>query len=169
MTENSHPRTTRDALIIEAIGDIGELLKGIIEIDSVTKSLIAEMESKLTDAVSVIESHVSNKQSEFQVFTESERMAFEEELRVSVEKAAGHLEKAGKRMANELERPAGLSVWAQISIALAIAITGSVISICGSYWMFAREQDAQAVVGRAVLTVWNELDEKTKARIEQAF
>jgi hypothetical protein len=32
-------------------------------------------------------------------------------------------------MANELERPAGLSLWAQISIALAIAVTGSVISM----------------------------------------
>ena len=86
-----------------------------------------------------------------------------------MEKAAGQLEKAGKRMANELERPAGLSLWAQISIALAIAVTGSVLSICGSYWMFGREQDGQAAVGRAVMRVWSELDEKTKAKIEQEY
>jgi hypothetical protein len=46
-----------------------------------------------------------------------------------MEKAAKHLENAGRRMANELERPTGLSLWAQISIALAIAVTGSMLSI----------------------------------------
>lgn len=170
MTEMSHhPRTTRDALIIEAICDIGELLKRIREIDSVTNSLVTDLESKLTLTVCVVETHISNKQNEFQAFTENERKVFEEKLHTSVENAARHLEKAGKRLADELERPAGLSVWAQIWIALAIAVIASVISICGSYWMFAREQDSQAVVGRAVIAVWSELDEKTKARIEQEY
>ncbi len=98
-----------------------------------------------------------------------EGRAFEQKLQALMEKAVGHLEKAGKRMANELERPAGLSLWAQISIALAIAVTGSVLSICGSYWMFGRELSAQASVGRAVITVWSELEEKTKAKIEQEY
>jgi len=117
----------------------------------------------------VIEKHASNQQSEFSVFTEQEGRAFEQKLQASMEKAVGHLEKAGKRMANELERPAGLSLSAQISIALAIAVTGSVLSICGSYWMFGREQSDEAAVGRAVMIVWSELDEKTKAKIEQEY
>ncbi|MGZ8238105.1 MAG: hypothetical protein ACXWTY_09570 [Methylobacter sp.] len=87
----------------------------------------------------------------------------------SVENAAGQLEKAGKQMALELERPAGLPAWAQISIALAIAVAASVISIYCSYWMFGREQDAQAAVGRAVMAVWDELVEKTKAAIERFY
>lgn len=169
MTEKSHPRTTRDALIIEAIGDIGELIRRIEDLELVTAPLVVGLKDNLLEAMSMVEKHASNKQVEFCVFTENEKKAFEEKLHASVEKAAGHLEKAGKRMANELERPAGLSVWAQISIALAIAVTGSVISIWGSYWMFGRERDGQAVVGRAVMMVWGELDEKTKARIEQAY
>jgi hypothetical protein len=35
--------------------------------------------------------------------------------------------------------------------------------------MFGREQDGQAAVGRAVIRVWSELDEKTKAKIEQEY
>ena len=35
--------------------------------------------------------------------------------------------------------------------------------------LFGREQDSQASVGRAVMMVWNELDDKTKARIEQEY
>jgi len=117
----------------------------------------------------VIEQHASNQQNEFRVFKEQEGRAFEQRLQASMEKAVSQLEKAGKRMANELERPAGLSLWAQISIALAIAGITSVMSICGTYWIFGREQSSQAVVGRAVMNVWSELDEKTKAKIEQEY
>ena len=169
MSENRRLRSSRDALISEALGDIGELISRIEELQRMTAPFIAALEKTQMDAIAVMEQHASNQQSEFRVFTEKEKKAFEEKLEASMEKAASQLEKAGKRMASELERPAGLSLWTQISIALAIAVTGSLISICGSYWMFGREQDAQAAVGRAVMIVWNELDEKTKGRIEQAY
>lgn len=35
--------------------------------------------------------------------------------------------------------------------------------------MFGRERDEQAALGRAVMTIWNELDEKTKEKIENAY
>jgi hypothetical protein len=35
--------------------------------------------------------------------------------------------------------------------------------------MFGREQSDEAAVGRAVMIVWSELDEKTKAKIEQEY
>jgi len=167
MSERKDPRTTREALIIEALGDIGELISRIEELQRMTAPFIGALEKTQMDAIAVIEKHASNQQSEFSVFTEQEGRAFEQKLQASMEKAAKHLENAGRRMASELERPAGLSLSAQISIALAVAVTGSVLSICGSYWMFGREQSDQAAVGRAVMTVWSELDEKTKAKIEQ--
>ena len=169
MSEKSDPRTAREALIIEALGDIGELISRIEKLQALTAPFLAALEKTQMDAIAVIEKHASNQQSEFSVFTEQEGRAFEQKLQASMEKAAKHLENAGRRMANELERPAGLSLWAQISIALAIAASRSVLSICGTYWMFGREQSAQASVGRAVMTVWSELDEKTKAKIEQEY
>jgi hypothetical protein len=169
MTEMSHTSTAREALIIEALGDIGELISRIEELQALTAPFLAALEKTQMDAIAVIEQHASNQQSEFRVFTEQEGRAFEQKLQASMEKAAKHLENAGRRMANELERPTGLSFWAQISIALAIASFTSVLSICGTYWMFGRELSAQASVGRAVMMVWNELDDKTKARIEQEY
>jgi hypothetical protein len=148
MTEKSNTSTAREALILEALGDIGELIGRIEELQRMTAPFIEALEKTQMDAIAVIEKHASNQQSEFSVFTEQEGRAFEQKLQASMEKAVGHLEKAGERMANELERPAGLSLSAQISIALAIAITGSVLSICGSYWMFGREQSDEAAVGR---------------------
>jgi hypothetical protein len=169
MTEKSNTRTAREALIIEALGDIGDLIKRIEKLQALTAPFLAALEKTQMDAIAVIEQHASNQQSEFRVFAEQEGRAFEEKLQASMEKAAKHLENAGRRMASELERPAGLSLWAQISIALAIAGLTSVMSICGTYWMFGRELSAQASVGRAVMTVWNELDDKTKVRIEQEY
>jgi len=169
MSERKDPRTTREALIIEALGDIGELINRIEMLQALTAPFLAELEKTQMDTIAVIEKHASNQQSEFRVFTEQEGRAFEQKLQASMEKAAKHLENAGRRMANELERPSGLSFWAQISIALAIASFTSVLSICGTYWMFGRELSAQASVGRAVMMVWNELDDKTKARIEQEY
>lgn len=123
MSETRHPRTTRDALIIEAIGDIGELIQRISEL---------------------------------------EKKAFEEKLNASVAKTVN-------RMVNEVKRQDGLSVRSQLLIALAIAVMASAISIWGSYWMFGRERDEQAALGRAVMSVWSELDEQTRLRIEQAY
>jgi hypothetical protein len=169
MTEKSNPSTAREALILEALGDIGELISRIEELQGFTAPFLAALEKRQMDAIAVIEQHASNQQNEFRVFKEQEGRAFEQRLQASMEKAVSQLEKAGKRMANELERPAGLSLWAQISIALAIAGITSVMSICGTYWIFGREQSSQAVVGRAVMNVWSELDEKTKAKIEQEY
>lgn len=162
MNETRHPRTTRDALIIEAIGDIGELIQRINELENKTLPLVVEMESKVTASISMVSKHVSDKQAEFAVLAEKEKKAFEEKLNASVAKTVN-------RMVNEVKRADGLSLRSQLLIALAIAVMASAISIWGSYWMFGRERDEQAALGRAVMSVWSELDEKTRSRIEQAY
>lgn len=164
-----HPRTLRDALIIEAIGDIGELIRRIEDLGSVTRPLVAELENKLADAVAKIESHVSNEQMAFLDFTEQERRMFEARLQASMEKAAADGLKAAQKTAKAGSRPAGLSVGAQLSIVLIIAIMGALIGIGGAYWLFGRAQADQAAMGRALMTVWSELDESAKAKIEQAY
>lgn len=162
MSETRHPRTTRDALIIEAIGDIGELMQRINELENKTLPLVVEMENKVTASISMVSKHVSDKQAEFAVLAEKEKKAFEEKLNASVAKTVN-------RMVNEVKRADGWSLRSQLLIALAIAVIASAISIGGSYWMLGRERDEQAALGRAVMSVWSELDEKTRSRIEQAY
>ncbi|MGZ8238104.1 MAG: hypothetical protein ACXWTY_09565 [Methylobacter sp.] len=69
MSENDHPRTTRDALILEAIGDIGELIRRIEVLNSTAVPLVAALEKTQMDAMAVVEQHASKKQDEFRVFT----------------------------------------------------------------------------------------------------
>ncbi|MCX7096314.1 MAG: hypothetical protein NTV43_00230 [Methylococcales bacterium] len=169
MTDNSYQSTAREALIIEAIGDIGELINRVEALKGVTAPYFASLEKSQADAIAVVQQHTHQQQQEFRTFTEMEKAAFDQKLQASMDKVASQLEAAGKLMANELGRPAGLPLWKQASIALAIAIIASLLSIGASYRMFGREQDSQAAIGKAVMQVWDELDEKTKARIEQEY
>lgn len=162
MSENRNPRTARDALIVEAIGDIGVLIQRISELEAKTVPLVLELENKLAASISTVENHAREKQAEFAVVADKEKKAFEEKLNASVAKTVN-------RMVNEVKRSDGLSVRSQLLIALAIGLTASATSIYGSYWMFGSERDEQAAVGRAVMSVWHDLDEKTKAKIEQAY
>jgi len=162
MSENRNSRTTRDALIVEAIGDIGVLIQRINELEAKTVPLVLELENKLAASISTVENHAREKQAEFAVVADKEKKAFEEKLNASVAKTVN-------RMVNEVKRADGLSVRSQFLIALAIAVTGSAMSVWGAYWMFGRERDEQAAIGRAVMSVWSELDEKTRSRIEQAY
>ncbi|MBS3965574.1 MAG: hypothetical protein KGZ80_14000 [Methylomonas sp.] len=162
MSESQHPRTTRDALIVEAIGDIGVLIQRICELETKTVPLVLELEDKLVSSISRVDNHAREKQAEFTVVADRERKAFEEKLNASVAKTVN-------RMVNEVQRADGLSVGSQLLIALGIALTASAMSIYGSYWMFGSERDEQAAIGRAVMSVWNDLDKKTKATIEQAY
>ena len=162
MSEPQHPRTTRDALIVEAIGDIGVLIQRICELETKTVPLVLELEDKLVSSISRVDNHAREKQAEFKVVADRERKAFEEKLNASVAKTVN-------RMVNEVQRADGLSVGSQLLIALGIALTASAMSIYGSYWMFGSERDEQAAIGRAVMSVWNDLDEKTKSKIEQGY
>ncbi len=164
-SKNRRLRSSRDAIISEALEDIGELMGRLEALNRTTAPLLAGMQKTHADMMSVIEGHANKQKTEFHAFTDQERMAMKESIQASVTTAAGHLEKAGKKMAQELGRPAGLPKRTQLSIALAIAVAASLMSICGAYWMFGHELSAQAVVGRATLEVWGDLDEKTKAKI----
>ena len=50
-----------------------------------------------------------------------------------------------------------------------IALIASFAGISSSYWLYGRGLDSQAALGRAVITVWDRLDDKARAQIEQAF
>ncbi len=162
MSESKQSRVTRDALIIEAIGEVGALIQRIGELEAKTAPLVHDLENKLIEIISQVDNHAHEKQAEFAVVADRERKAFEEKLNASVAKTVN-------RMVNEVQRADGLSMRSQLLIAIAIGFTASATSIYGSFWMFGRERDEQAALGRAVMSAWSELDEKTRARIEQAY
>lgn len=149
-------------MIVEAIGEIGVLIERIGDLETKTVPLVLDLENKLIDSISQVDNHAREKQVEFAVVTDKERKAFEEKLNASVTKTVN-------RMVNEVKRAEGLSLRSQVLIAMAIGLTASATSIYGAYLMFGTERDEQAAIGRAVMSVWNDLDEKTKSKIEQAY
>jgi hypothetical protein len=162
MNKTRDVRIARDALIIEAIGEINVLIQRIGELEDKTVPLVLDLENKLVESISRVDNHTREKQAEFTVVADRERKIFEEKLNASVAKTVN-------RMVNEIERADGLSLRSQILIAFGIALAASAMSIYGSYWMFGSERDEQAAIGRAVMSVWNDLDEKTKSKIEQGY
>ncbi|MBS3951654.1 MAG: hypothetical protein KGZ88_01740 [Methylomicrobium sp.] len=162
MSESKQSRLTRDALILEAISEIGELIERVSELEAKTVPLVHELEGKLVASIARVDNHAQQKHAEFSIVADREKKVFEANLNAAVTKTVN-------RMVNEVERADGLSVRSQVLIALTIAITASAISVYGSYWLFGREQAEQAAIGRAVMAVWNELDEKSKSKIEQAY
>lgn len=155
-------RGKRAALLIEAIDEISILSQQIGEVEAKFMPLVAELENKLVASIARVDSHAIEKEAEFSRVADREKKVFEAKLNTAVTKTVN-------RMVNEVERADGLSVRSQVLIALTIAITASAISVYGSYWLFGREQAEQAAIGRAVMAVWNELDEKSKSKIEQAY
>ncbi len=162
MSETRHIRAKKEALLIEAIDEIVILTQQVNEVEAKFLPFVDELDKKLVALISRVDNHASEKQAEFTVVADRERKAFEEKLNASVAKTVN-------RMVNEVQRADGLSVGSQLLIALVIALTASAISIYGSYWMFGNEREEQATIGRAVMSVWNDLDEKTKSKIEQAY
>lgn len=162
MSETRNPKTSRDALITEAISDIGILIRQVSELEAKTIPLVLELESTLVASISRVDNHAREKQAEFAAVADREKKIFEEKLNASVAKTI-------KRMVNEVGRADGLSVRSQLLIALTVGLTASAASIYGAYLMFGNEQEEQATLGRAVMAVWGELDEKTKSIIGQGY
>jgi len=162
MSETRGARSKKEALLIEAIDEIVILTKQINEVEAKFMPFVDELDNKLVTSISRVDNHALEKQAEFVVVADKERKAFEEKLNASVAKTVN-------RMVNEVKRAEGLSLRSQVLIALAIGLTASATSVYGAYLMFGTERDEQAAIGRAVMSVWNDLDEKTKSKIEQAY
>jgi len=169
MDGDKHPRTTRDALILEALGDLGELLTKADQLNSTIAPLVAALHAAQMGTMAAVERHADNQKQQIQALAEQERVALAKALQTAVTNASNGLEKAGKQMARELQRPPGLPAWKQAAICLAIALVAGWVAIGGTYWLVGRDLDNQAALGRAVMAVWGQLDSKTQAQIERAF
>lgn len=162
MSETHYGRGKKQVLLIEAIDEIVLLTQQISEIEAKFLPFVEDLDKKLVESISRVDNHAREKEAEFAVVADRERKVFEEKLNVSVKKTIN-------RMVNEVQRTDGLSLRSQLLIAMVIGLTASAASIYGSYWIYGSDREEQAAVGRAVLSVWNELDEKTRSKIEQWY
>jgi len=167
--EAKHPRTARDALILEALGDIGDLLAKADELNRTLAPLVAALQYAQTDTLAAVQRHADGQKHQIHTVAAQEKAVLAQTLQAAVAQAAKDLEQAGKRAARELGRPPGLPPWQQAAAALAIALAAGLTAVTATYWLYGRSLDNEAALGRAVIAIWEQLDVKTQNRIEQAF
>lgn len=173
MDEGKHPRTARDALILEALGDIGDLLAKADALNRTLAPTVAALQHAQTAAIAAVQQHAEGQKHQLHTLAAQENAALKHTLQTAVAQAAKELEQAGKRAARQAGQMPGLTPWQQPGVALAwalaIALAAGLTAAAGTYLLYGRSLDNEAALGRAVAAVWAQLDANTRNRIEQAF
>lgn len=173
------PRTTRDALTLELMGDIGRLDDNIKALPEGLKEALAPtlgaiaMASK--EAQATIGQLGAAEKASFGNFAAAEKVALRDSLKAAMREEAGE---ALASVASELAASARLHEdaakgetrqrWQWIAVAFAGSLLAGALGFYGSHLLYGKQIDEQAAFGRAVGTVWDSLDAKTKERIQAA-
>ena len=173
------PRTTRDALTIDLLGDVGRLHDEI-------KTLPANFEKEVSPVLGAIlkateKAHGAIGQlgaaekASFGNFAAAEKVALRDSLKAALREEAGE---ALASVARELAASARIHQdaakgetrqrWQWIAVAFAGSLLAGALGFYGAHLLHDKQMANEAAFGRAVGTVWDSLDAKTKERIQAA-
>jgi hypothetical protein len=108
-------------------------------------------------------------------FTAAEKVATRDVIRAAMREEAGEaLAFAARELAasaaahDRAVKDVQRQRWQWQAVALAVGLLGGALGFYGSHLLYGKQIDEQAAFGRAVGTVWDSLDAKTKERIQAA-
>lgn len=171
--------TVQDALIAELLGDVGALHDRIKELPDELERAVAPSLGKLVLATKKIETTITQLGDaqiiSIQRFTAMEKI----ELREAMKSAAkGIVGETLDNAARALQASAGAHDKAindskqQNARLILVAVLCSVIAAtvvgAGMYALLGYQDKQQATLGRAVSSIWSDLDSKTQGRIQAA-
>lgn len=173
------PRTTRDALTLELMGDIGRLDDKIKALPEGLKEALAPTLGAIAlaskEAQATIGQLGAAEKASFGNFAAAEKVALRDSLKAALREEAGE---ALASVARELATSARIHQdaakgetrqrWQWIAVAFAGSLLAGALGFYGSHLLYGKQIDEQAAFGRAVGTVWDSLDAKTKERIQAA-
>jgi hypothetical protein len=180
------PRTTGDALTFELLGDIGRcddkataLEKKIDALPEALEKAMSPMLGALALASKKAQSTIGQlgaaEKASFGNFAAIEKVALRDALQAALREKAGEaLASAARKLAKSacIHQDAANGEKVQRWQWIAVAFTGSVpagaLGFYGSHLLYGKQIDEQAAFDRAVGTVWDSLDAKTKERIQAA-
>jgi len=186
------PRTTRDALTLELLGDLGRvddkitaLEQRIDALPDAFKEAIAPSLGAVTmatkEAQAAIQQAGKAEVAAFKNFTAQDKVALRDALKAALPLKAALREEAGAALADvarDLSSSARLHEeaakaerrqrWQWLAVALAVGLLGGALGLYGSHLLYGQQQAEQAAFGRAVMATWGDLDAKTKERIQEA-
>lgn len=179
MDAGNNPRTTRDALTIDLLGDVGRLHDQIKALPEAFKENLAPSLGALAlaskEAQATIGQLGAAEKASFGNFAAAEKIALRDALKAALRDEAGE---ALASVARELATSARIHQdaakgetrqrWQWIAVAFAGSLLAGALGFYGSHLLYGKQIDDQAAFGRAVGTVWDGLDAKTKERIQAA-
>lgn len=180
MDKASAPRTARDALTIELMGDIGRLDDQIKALPTTMNEALAPTLGALVtaskEAQKIIVQLGAEQKNSIQYFTEKEKYALRESLKVVLHEEAGNaLTSVARELTNsarihqEAAKRETSERWQWLGVAFAIGMGAGALSFYCSHLLYGQQLDKQAAYGRALGSVWDSLDAKTKKRIQAAI
>ena len=177
-TEPMH-KSVKDAFIYDLLGDVGRLHDQIKALpEGLQKSLAPSLGALVTaskEAQATISQLGAAEKVAFGNFTAAEKVALRDSLKAALRDEAGE---ALASVARELATSARIHQdaakgekvqrWQWIAVAFAGSLLAGALGFYGSHLLYGKQIDEQAAFGRAVGTVWDGLDAKTKERIQAA-
>lgn len=171
--------TAQEVLIAELLGDVGKLhddikaLPGNLE-KEVSPALGAILKATEKAHGAIVQLGAAGKAS-FGNFAAAEKVALRDSLKAALREEAGE---ALASVARELATSARIHQdaakgetrqrWQWIAVAFAGSLLAGALGFYGAHLLHDKQMANEAAFGRAVGTVWDSLDAKTKERIQAA-
>ena len=171
--------TAQEVLIAELLGDVGKLHDDI-------KALPGNLEKEVSPALGAILKATEKahgvivqlgaaEKASFGNFAAAEKVALRDSLKAALREEAGE---ALASVARELATSARIHQdaakgetrqrWQWIAVAFAGSLLAGALGFYGAHLLHDKQMANEAAFGRAVGTVWDSLDAKTKERIQAA-
>ena len=171
--------TAQEVLIAELLGDVGRLHDQIKALPEGLKTSLAPALGAIAlaskEAQATIGQLGAAEKASFGNFAAAEKVALRDSLKAALREEAGD---ALASVARELAASARIHQdaakgetrqrWQWIAVAFAGSLLAGALGFYGSHLLYGKQIDEQAAFGRAVGTVWDSLDAKTKERIQAA-
>ncbi len=186
----SHPRTAKDALIAEILGDVEKLQAAVDRLGTLLPSQTEAVEQRLFGVIGLLQQAGDSYQESLKNYTQSQG----DIVRVQMEKDAHHLrlkfQQDAKEWANQTiadveeksvktNRQAEISVlirplkigfarnaWKTILLCLCSGVVSGLMVYGGVTLTHDPNLEADAHLGRAVAAAWPQLDKRAKEIVE---
>lgn len=169
----------QEILLTEALGDLGNLYKQIKNLPESLKESIAPTLGAIAlavkDAKAGIEQAGKTEKAAFASFTAQEKVALRDSLKAALREEAGAALadvardlSSSARLHEDAAKAQNAQRWQWIAVAFAGSLLAGALGFYGSHLLYGKQMANEAAFGRAVGTVWDSLDAKTKERIQAA-
>ena len=178
------PRTTRDALTLELLGDLGRVDDKITALEQRIDALPDAFKEAIAPSLGAVTMAMKEAQAAIQQAgrtpkwrpsrTSRPDKILRDALKAALREEAGAVWPMCARAVQlgalhaDAAKAERRQRWQWLAVALAVGLLGGALGLYGSHLLYGQQQAEQAAFGRAVMATWGDLDAKAKERIQEA-